>query len=438
MNDYFYTLGCKVNQYETQAMMRLMKQAGYETAVYHPDGLDGDDAVVVINSCTVTGESTRKLRQLLRRLRRAHPQAVLVLTGCMPQAFPEEAAALLEADIVTGNASRVELPCLVAKFLRERERTVAIPPHEKTIEPLFIDDFEERTRAFVKIEDGCDRFCAYCIIPYARGRVRSRAVTDIVEEIEGLERRGYKEVVLTGINLTAYGKGTDLTLADAVDAACAVEGIERVRLGSLEPDFLTDELIARLASQPKLCAQFHVALQSGCDAVLKRMNRHYTTTEYRAVCDRLRERFADATFTTDVMVGFPGETETDFEESLAFVREIGFSKVHVFPYSRRAGTKAAAMPDQISTAEKTRRAAKMGAMCEEVRGRLMNGMIGSVQEILCETATGDGGTLGYTKGYIPCRLDGVYPAGETVAARIIGVANDRLTSQSIQKEESEL
>ncbi len=437
MNIYFYTLGCKVNQYETQAMMRLMKQEGYQTAVYHPDAIgDGVAAAVVINSCTVTGESTRKLRQLLRRLRRSHPQAVIVLTGCMPQAFPDEAEALTEADIVTGNACRRDLPRLLAQFLCDGERVVNIPPHEKTIEPLCIDEFEERTRAFVKVEDGCDRFCSYCIIPFARGRVRSRPIAEIVEEIEGLARRGYKEVVLTGINLTAYGKGTDQTLADAVEAACAVEGIERVRLGSLEPDYLTDAMIARLAAQPKLCAQFHVALQSGSDAVLKAMNRHYTAAEYRAVCDKLKAAFADATFTTDVMVGFPGETDAMFEESLAFVREIGFSKVHVFPYSRRAGTKAATMSDQIPTAEKTRRAARMGAMCDEVRAQLMQKAVGSVQEILCETATDDGGTLGYTKGYIPCRLDGVFQAGDTVTARIVGVANDRLSAQSITEEES--
>ncbi len=436
MNVYFYTLGCKVNQYETQAMMRLMKEAGHTTAVYHPDRV-GDDAVIVINSCTVTGESNRKLRQLLRRLRRAHREAVLVLTGCLPQAFPDEAAALTEADIVMGNACRRDLPRLVEAFLRSSSRTVAIPPHERTIEPLRIDDFEERTRAFVKIEDGCDRFCSYCIIPYARGRVRSRELSDMVEELRGLVRRGYAEVVLTGINLTAYGKGTDLTLADAVDAACAVDGIERVRLGSLEPDHLTDEMIARLQAQPKLCPQFHVSLQSGSDAVLRRMNRHYTAEEYRMVCDKLKAAFDGTTLTTDVMVGFPGETEELFEESLTFVNSIGFSKVHVFPYSPREGTKAAAMPDQIPTAEKARRAKIMGTACEETRRRLMSALVGSVQEILCETRTDDNGTLGYTKGYYPCRLQGVFDAGQTVVARIVAVDGDRLQAECMQPKEEE-
>jgi len=208
MNAYFHTLGCKVNQYETQAMMRLLRQEGYTTGVYHPDSIPDERAVIVINSCTVTGESNRKLRQTLRRLRRTHPEAVLVLTGCLPQAFPEEAAALPQADIVTGNAARRELPRLLEAYLKTGERLVHIPAHDKHMEPLTIEDFEERTRAFVKIEDGCDRFCSYCIIPYARGRVRSRPLEDIRQELIGLVRHGYREVVLTGINLTAYGKGT--------------------------------------------------------------------------------------------------------------------------------------------------------------------------------------------------------------------------------------
>lgn len=284
---------------------RLLEQAGYETAEYQPEQAASYDGLV-INSCTVTGESDRKLRQLLRRCRRQAPTAVLVLTGCMPQVFPQIAESFSEADIVLGNAARRALPHHLERFFASRQRIVDIPPHEKTIEPLAIEDFAGRTRAFVKIQDGCNRFCTYCIIPYARGRVRSRAPEDIRQELEALAARGYKEAVLVGINLTAYGQDTGGSIADAVEAACVVPGIARVRLGSLEPDFMTPEILARLAAQPKLCPQFHVALQSGCDATLRRMNRHYDTAAFAALCDHLRQLFPGCALTTDVMVGFPG------------------------------------------------------------------------------------------------------------------------------------
>ncbi len=426
MNAYFYTLGCKVNQYETQAMMALMRKNGYHTAVYHTGMPDVGEAVIVINSCTVTGESDRKLRQLLRRIRRDNPEAITVLTGCMPQAFPETAAALSEADIVLGNDERQKLPTVVAAFSQSRTRLVDIVPHERTFERLFIEDFEERTRAFVKIEDGCDRFCSYCIIPYARGRVRSRAPQDIADELRTLVAAGYREVVLVGINLTSYGKDNGLSLADAVDAACAVEGIDRVRLGSLEPDHLSDELIARLKAQPKLCEQFHVALQSGCDDVLRRMNRHYDTALFKEVCDKLRAAFPTAALTTDVMVGFPGETDEHHRTSLDFVKSIGFSKVHVFPYSPRAGTRAAAFDDQIENAVKTARAHEMSKVSEAVRRHIMNKTVGTKQSILCETRTKDGDCLGYTRTYLPCRLTADAAPGETVEAIITATDGNTL------------
>ncbi len=426
MNAYFYTLGCKVNQYETQAMMRLLRECGYTTAVYHAQLADVGEAVIVINSCTVTSESDRKLRQLLRRTRRDNPHATLVVCGCLPQAFPAVADTLADADIVLGNARRHALIPALDTYRLTRERIVDIPLHDKTIEPLCIEDFEERTRAFVKIEDGCDRFCSYCIIPYARGRVRSRTPEDIAAELQTLVAAGYREAVLVGINLTSYGKDNGFTLADAVEAACAVEGIDRVRLGSLEPDHMTDELIARLAAQPKLCPQFHIALQSGCDRTLGRMNRHYTTAEFSALCARLRAAFADCLLTTDIMVGFPGETDTDFEESLAFAVQSGFSKVHVFPYSRRDGTRAAAFPDQVENRVKTERARRMTDATDAVRGEILQQTVGTVQEVLCETRTADGHTVGYTRSYLPCRLDEPLTPGETVTAAVYRAEQDML------------
>jgi len=354
----FHTLGCKVNQYETQAMRRILEHAGYETTEFSKDAPAPD--VLIINSCTVTGESDRKLRQFIRRCRRLVPQGVLVLTGCMPQAYPTIAAAVPEVDIVLGNAARQDILPRLKEFLAHRQRIVDIPPHGKDYEPLEIDEFQGRTRAFIKIQDGCNRFCSYCIIPYARGRVRSRAPEDIRAELRRLADKGYKEVVLVGINLTAYGQDNGLTIADAVEAACEVKGIERVRLGSLEPDFITEDTIARMKAQPKLCPQFHLALQSGCDTTLKRMNRHYTTAEYAQLCARLRHHFPHCAITTDVMVGFPGETDEEFAASLRFVEEMDFSRVHVFAYSRRPGTIADKLPNQVDNSEKTRRSKEIG------------------------------------------------------------------------------
>ncbi len=413
MKAAFITLGCKVNQYETEAMRLILQQNGADDT----DVSIRDADAIIVNSCTVTAESDRKLRQLLRRCRRQNPSAVLVLTGCMPQAFPEKTTAL-DADIILGNASRRALPEAIADF-RKNGKTVAIPPHSKEYEPLTIREMEGHTRAFVKIQDGCNRFCTYCIIPYARGRVRSRAVADIQEELTALAARGYREVVLVGINLSAYGQDNGTDLADAVDAACAVDGIERVRLGSLEPDFMTDEILRRLSSQPKLCPQFHIALQSGCDATLKRMNRHYTTADYAALCAKLRERFPGCALTTDVMVGFPGETEADFAASLSFTESIGFSRVHVFPYSRRPGTVADKMPDQVPEEEKNDRSHRMIEACRHSADAYAGGYIGKTVTILTETRRADGLTEGLTDTYLTVAAKTAQPAGKMISVRII-------------------
>lgn len=424
MKMLFHTLGCKVNQYETQAMMAMAAGDGHDVGEFSP----GDEAAatadaLVINSCTVTAESDRKLRQLLRRCRRDNPTALLVVTGCMPQAFPEQAASLTEADIVMGNANRRALIDRINQYGRDAARCVAIPEHGGGYEALSIHQFAGRTRAFVKIEDGCNRFCSYCIIPYARGRVRSRPLDDLTRELTELAAGGYREVVLVGINLTAYGQDCGLTIGDAVEAACAIPGIDRVRLGSLEPDHLTPAVIARLASQKKLCPQFHLSLQSGCDATLRRMNRHYTTDEYAAVCAALRAAFPGCSLTTDVMVGFPGEDEDEFEQSLRFVEQMGFFKVHIFAYSRRPGTPAAKAPDQVEQKIKAARSRRMAAVCDKERDRQLEALMGAQVEVLLETRTEDGLLEGYTPTYVPvyCRTDA--QPGDRVICKLTAFQN---------------
>ncbi len=426
----FHTLGCKVNQYETQAMRRILEEAGFTTTDF--DGKETSADILVINSCTVTGESDRKLRQFLRRCRRLVPDGVLVLTGCMPQAYPDKAAALLEADIVLGNAARRDILPRIQEYLAHHQRIVDVPPHEKTYEPLDIDDFQGRTRAFIKIQDGCNRFCSYCIIPYARGRVRSRRPEDIRAELQRLANKGFKEVVMVGINLTAYGQDNGLTIADAVDVACSVEGIRRVRLGSLEPDFITDETIARMKAQPKLCPQFHLALQSGCNATLKRMNRHYTTAEYADLCRRLRQHFPGCALTTDVMVGFPGETEEEFEASCRFVEEIAFSRVHVFAYSRRPGTVADRLPGQVDNQEKARRSKRMMEVCRQSAQAYAQTYINTTVPVLLETPYPDKTVDGHTDTYLTVRVKTDKASGDVVNVRILDCKADELYGEETQ------
>lgn len=420
----FHTLGCKVNQYETQAMRKQMENAGYETAEYVPNQTNAD--VLVVNSCTVTGESDRKLRQFLRRSRRALPNAVIVLCGCMSQAYPDAAFALPEVDIVLGNAVRSDLLPKLEEYFTTKQRICCVPPHTSAYESMDIDDFQGRTRAFVKIQDGCNRFCSYCIIPYARGRVRSRQPADITAELTRLASKGYKEVVLVGINLTAYGQDCGLTIADAVDAACAVEGLERVRLGSLEPDFITDEVISRMKVQPKLCPQFHLALQSGCDATLKRMNRHYTTAEYADLCERLRHHFPNCALTTDVMVGFPGESREEFEASCRFVDSIRFARAHIFAYSRRPGTNADRLPNQVDNSEKTCRSKEMQAVCDKHAAAYAAQYVGQTVSVLLETPYPDGITDGHTDTYLTVMVKTNKPEGTIIPVTITSSKDDIL------------
>lgn len=394
----FYTLGCKVNQYETQILTQYFSQEGYDVV-----GFEEEADVYVVNSCTVTASGDQKTRQILHGCRRRNPGSVVVLTGCFPQAFPQAAGEMAEAQVVAGSYNRKNLLRLVQKALATGERVVEITPHQKgePFEIMKADKFLERTRAFVKIEDGCDRYCSYCIIPTARGPIRSKALPDLVEELRGLADKGYREAVLVGINLSSYGKETGVRLADAVEAACGVPGLERVRLGSLEPELLTEEDIRRMAQCEKLCPQFHLSLQSGCDETLKRMNRHYTAHEYRQIVDLLRAHFENPSFTTDMMVGFPGETEEEFKQSMAFAREIGFAKVHVFAYSVRGGTRAATMPGQVPKAEKSRRSEQLSQACGQLRQQFLKSQVGKISRVLFEVESEQYGFHGYTENYTP-------------------------------------
>ncbi len=419
------TLGCKVNQYESQAMLSQLTAHGFQVC-----GPKEPADVILINSCTVTSASDHKVRQILHKARREHPGAVIVLTGCMPQAFPEQAEALSDADIVLGNRNRASLLPHILQYLSTRQRIVEIAPHtsEDAFEPMAVDTFHERTRAFLKIQDGCNRFCSYCIIPYARGRVRSKPIYDIQKEIAQLGENGYKEVVLTGINLSAYGQDLGLHLCDAVETACADPNIQRVRLGSLEPEQLQGPVLERLARQEKLCPQFHLSLQSGCDATLHRMNRHYTASEYRTIVEDLRRIFSNAAITTDIMVGFPGETDAEFAENLAFAREIGFAKAHVFAYSRRPGTRAGDAPDQVPKRVKEKRSQEMIAVTKASQQEFFQSQLHMVQPVLLEQENAPGQWEGYTPNYTPVLVcaDGSY-AGQILAVRLTGVDKDRCT-----------
>ena len=398
MNILFHTLGCKVNQYETEVMREALLNWG------HTNDKNLSVDAVIINSCTVTAESDRKTRQLVRRMRRENPGAIIALTGCMVQAFPDEAKKLTEADIVIGNRDVTKIVNAINSY--DNKRVFEIEKHQNgdSYNTIGLSKFNERTRAFMKIQDGCDRFCTYCIIPFARGRIRSRAVSDIKAEAQRLAANGYSEIVLVGINLTSYGKGEDYNICDAVDAVCEINGIKRVRLGSLEPDHITDEMLNRFKIQPKFCPQFHLSLQSGCDATLKRMNRHYDSAFYEDLVNRIRNTFTDAAITTDIMVGFAGETDDEFNQSLNFAQKIGFARAHIFAYSRRSGTVAAGLKNQVSNTEKQLRSHQMAEITKQTEIEFLKSQIGNVYPVLFENQQ-NGVAEGYTPNYTRVIID---------------------------------
>ena len=396
------TFGCKVNQYESEAMSELLDSSGFSKAENY---LQCD--ICIVNSCTVTATGDAKNRKFIRRVRRENPDCIMILCGCMPQAFADDPALFEGCDIVIGNTARRDIVPLISEFLTTRQQIIRIAPHEKTeaFEPMEISAFNDRTRACIKIEDGCNRFCTYCIIPYARGRVRSKEIDAIRYEAQTLAANGFKEIVLVGINLSAYGQEWDLNVYDAVKVVCEVDGIERVRLGSIEPERMTDDILKHLSKEQKFCPHFHLSLQAGCDATLTRMRRHYDTAEYARIVADIRRLFDNPSITTDVMVGFVGESEEDFHSSVSFCDRIGFAKTHVFPYSRRKGTAADRMDGHIDEHIKHERADIMIAHTLDQQRRFMQSQVGLTEPVLFETLSKDGLMEGYTKNYTKVRVN---------------------------------
>lgn len=393
-----FTFGCKVNQYESEYIRHLLLDAGYE---YNED--ESQCGILIINSCTVTAVSDKKCRQLIHKLRRQNEKAIILLCGCMSQAHPDKINDFFQCDIVIGNTDHTVIPQYISEFIKNGQQIVDINEHDREKEPFEkckVSRFSERTRAYIKIEDGCSRFCSYCIIPYARGRVRSKSIEDIKDEAKLIAESGYKEIVLTGINLSLYGTDIDSNLCEAVEAVASAEGIERIRLGSLEPEYLDENVLKRLSEIKEFCPQFHLSLQSGCDKTLKDMNRNYNSSEYAVIVNNIRRFWANPSITTDVMVGFAGETEDDFESSKNFVDSIGFAKVHVFPYSKREGTKAWDMAGHLTNAVKTQRAAVMGSVVEKSREDFLKSQLGTVNKVLFETVSDDI-YFGLTENYTP-------------------------------------
>ena len=386
--------------------------------------------IYVINSCTVTSMSDKKIRQTIHHLRKENPHSIIVLTGCFPQAFKEEAEKLSDVDIITGSKDRGGVIELVKEYMLNQEQIIKISDYRKNDEFEKMKNFEfvDKTRAFIKIQDGCDQFCSYCIIPTARGRIRSKPIDDLRDEVIGLAQAGHKEVVLVGINLSFYGKEFGLRLVDAVELCCSIDGIERVRLGSLEPELMSDTDIARLAGLKKLCPQFHLSLQSGCNKTLKDMNRKYTAEEYFELVKKLRNAFEDCAITTDVMVGFPDESDEDFKESLQFVEKVCFNKVHIFPYSMREGTVAAKRPNQIQSSIKTLRAKQMAEIAEISFKLNLNKQVGKIYPILFErencTEFHQGYAPNYTLVKIPAKNSDKSLRREIFYVKINGIEKD--------------
>lgn len=422
MNIHFKTFGCKVNLYETENMKQNFSQKGFNVTEQ-----ENESGIFVINTCTVTETSDKKIFKEIRRLRREYPDSVIAVTGCYPQAFPDEASDIKEADIIVGTKNRNALPDIITEYLESRIKKVDICEYSSNdvFEDMCNIGYENNTRAFIKIQDGCNMFCTYCIIPYSRGRFRSKPIEKLKNEAEQLAAAGYQEIVLVGINLSFYGIEYKLRLADAVETVCAINGIKRVRLGSLEPEMINDEDIRRLATQPKFCPQFHLSLQSGCDKTLKEMNRRYTSADYAALVQKLRENFDNCSITTDVMVGFPNETDDDFKQSVDFVKKIGFSKIHVFPYSQRKGTPAADFENQISTQQKNIRARIMTDTAERSRKNFLQSQVGLTVPVLFEREKSDKIPHGYTPNYTLIKIF-TKNSGKSLRNRIFYVKIERI------------
>ena len=394
----FITLGCKVNQYETNAMIQQFIQRGYEIVEATQKA-----TIYVVNTCTVTNMSDRKSRQMLRRVKEKNQEAVVVACGCYVQVSREEIEKIEEIDLILGNNEKKEIVEIIEKYIEENKHSKEIQNvmNQKEYVELGEVIYTEKTRAVIKIQDGCDRFCSYCIIPYARGRVRSRKVENILDEIKKIAQKGIKEVVITGIHLASYGKDfkEKYELIDLLEKINQIEGIQRIRLGSIEPLLITQEFVERLLKLQKICQHFHLSLQSGCNETLKRMNRRYSIEEFKEIVERLRKSYKDVILTTDIIVGFPQESKEEFEKTYKFLEEIQFYKMHIFKYSPRKGTKAAEMSGQIDGKEKEERSQKLIELSNKNQKKYNDIYIGKEVEILCEEEK-NGYYQGHTKNYI--------------------------------------
>ena len=424
-----HNLGCKVNAYETEAMQHLLEEAGYEIVPFTQKA-----DVYVINTCSVTNMADRKSRQMLHKAKKNNPDSIVVAAGCYVQTSEKEVLNDLSVDIVIGNDRKHDLVRLLEEYSLDSVNDTVddINDGKHDFEELFIDQTKEHTRAFIKVQDGCNQFCSYCIIPYARGRVRSRRFENVIAEVERLAANGFKEVVLTGIHLSSYGVDFEEAtgLLELIQAVNAVKGIERIRLGSLEPKIVTEHFASELSKLDKICPHFHLSLQSGCDATLKRMNRKYTTKEYERGCELLRKYFVHPAITTDVIVGFPGETEEEFEQTKAYLEHIHFYEMHIFKYSKRKGTRAAVMPDQIDEQIKAARSEKLIALGHEMSKEFRKFYIGKNEEVLFEEKAVIGDKeyfVGYTKEYVKvAKKTDENLENQIVSGRISGMLTDEI------------
>lgn len=393
-----FALGCKVNQYESEAIAELFAEKGYEIV-----GIDEEADVYVINTCTVTNFGDKKSRQLIRKVKRQNENAIVAVVGCYAQTAPKELMEIAGVNLVIGTKDRAQIVEMVEQYDRANgvENHVSDIMKERVFEPLSIQKLANRTRAYLKIQDGCSQYCSYCIIPYARGPIRSREPQEVVAEVKRLAENGFKEVVLTGIHVASYGKDRkDTSLLDILKQVHEVEGIERIRFSSIEPNVVTEEFAQTMAALPKVCDHFHLSLQSGCDKTLKEMNRKYDTEKYRQAAATLRKYLPKVALTTDIIVGFPGETEEDFRESYAFAEEIGFAKIHVFPYSPKRGTPAAARKDQLLNAVKSERSHTLIQLSDRMAADFLADAVGTDAEVLYERAVGEGIYEGHTTNYM--------------------------------------
>lgn len=393
-----FALGCKVNQYESEAIAELFAEKGYEIV-----GIDEEADVYVINTCTVTNFGDKKSRQLIRKVKRQNENAIVAVVGCYAQTAPKELMEIAGVNLVIGTKDRAQIVEMVEQYDRANgvENHVSDIMKERVFEPLSIQKLANRTRAYLKIQDGCSQYCSYCIIPYARGPIRSREPQEVVAEVKRLAENGFKEVVLTGIHVASYGKDRrDTSLLDILKQVHEVEGIERIRFSSIEPNVVTEEFAQTMAALPKVCDHFHLSLQSGCDKTLKEMNRKYDTEKYRQAAATLRKYLPKVALTTDIIVGFPGETEEDFGESYAFAEEIGFAKIHVFPYSPKRGTPAAARKDQLLNAVKSERSHTLIQLSDRMATDFLADAVGTDAEVLYERAVGEGIYEGHTTNYM--------------------------------------